>query len=170
MHELDCRLPCMRSWLVRSMCQPASVVLAQSKGPFDGLGHLLKYINVTTRKLDYATVNEVPLEQVQPGECRLLLCQSFYFFLSSLLVFSCLLCLSHAQKAGGHPEMHVQVSAAWGAGVLWGARWLRAAAARFCSCTRRGEAMGWAPSASCKRPHFWLALTFASFCIAVLVC
>lgn len=54
---------------MRSMYQPASVVLAQSKGPFDGLGNLLKYINVTTRKLDYGTVDEVPLEKMQPEEC-----------------------------------------------------------------------------------------------------
>jgi len=47
-----------------SMCQPASVVLAQSKGPSDGLGNLLKYRNVTTRKFDYATVHEVPLEKM----------------------------------------------------------------------------------------------------------
>lgn len=58
----------MCSWLMRSMYQPASVVLAQRKGPFDGLGNLLKYINVT-RKCDYGTVDEVPLEKMQPEEC-----------------------------------------------------------------------------------------------------
>lgn len=66
--------------------------------------------------------------------------------------------------------MHVQVSAAWGAEVLQGAQCFRAAAARFSSCTRRGEATGWAASASCEMPRFWLALTFASSCIALLLC
>lgn len=102
--------------LLRSVCQPAAVALAQSKAPSAGLGNLLKYINVTTRKLDYATVGEVPLEKMHTGERQVLLCQCFYFFLSSLLVFSCLLCLSCAQEEGGHPEMRVRVLAALGAG------------------------------------------------------
>lgn len=74
----------------------------------------------------------------------------FFFFVGFFFV----LCLSQAQKAGGHLEVRVWVSAAWGAGVLWGARWLCAAAAGFCPCRRRGEAVGWAPSASCKNVTF----------------
>lgn len=84
----------------------------------------------------------------------------FSLFLPAL--FSCSLCLSHGQESGGHPEMGAQVSAVGRAGGSGVPR------PHFCSCMRRGEALGWAPPTSCKTPHFQLAVTFATSSITLL--